>query len=1242
MSIAYRGSSGLTVATLLLIATAHAQESQRPRAPGAPPPVSATADTVRATIPFFPLGESPLALAGDVRPGMFVSAVGRRAIAMGTEDGRFELWSWPIKWLHDFELYFQIPKYVEPIPGSSIARRMIERPEGVTIEYAYEQFTVRQHVFVPLDLPAVVMLLEVDAVRPLDIIARWTPDIHFAWPAGLGGQYLIWEANAQAFLFSEGKGKTNAFLGSPAVTRASDVPAHMLAAERPELVLAVGGAGEHYTVPNLGEPPGHNVNLHVAYIPIVLAGGDMPRDSALALYRRLITPGAAEREWRRRVAHADSMQSTQLVLRSPDTLLNRAVEYAKVNLDESMVCNPDLGCGLVAGYGLSGGASDRPGFGWFFGGDASINSFAMTGAGQRELVRQGTLRFFAAYQRADGKITHEISQSAGKIPWFTEYPYAYYHGDTTPFWILAFGEYWRQTADTALLRELWPNLLKAYQWSRQTDSDGDGLMENPRAGAGALEVGDLQIGILSDVYLSGVWVSALDRFARMAQVMGLPALADSARDIRVRALRTMESRLWMPALKQYAFALLKDGTVNENLTSWPATAMSFDVFDQAHGADMAARLASSEIMTDWGARPLAASSSLFDPLHYNNGAVWPFVTGWVSLAQYRYHNAAAGKFALDAIVRTGFDEARGRNPEVISGRFYKPLDTAVPQQFFATSMVLTPLIRGLLGLDVDAPAHRLTLAPHLPPDWDSVAVDNIPFGAGAVSVRLTRSSSGFRAELWQHGGTGAIDVVFSPALPLGAKTSVETAQTPGDMHATTGGVLRDSLTLRVPYSGGWSIVPPESRPAIGDRSVAPRVLSERLVNGVYTVAVEGPAGRTYPFQIREADHWRDVEVSVPAGGNADGYARTTLSLRPTSTGMSVISPRVSKAPFGRLPDGTLVDGYTIHNAGGMSLHVITYGAIITSLRTRDRGGRFDDIVLGFDDLDGYLHDPPYFGAIVGRYANRIAKGRFSLNGRTYQLPVNNGPNSLHGGTRGFDKVVWNATPFENDSAAGVVLTHVSPDGDMGYPGRLDVRVTYTLNDHDELVVDYLATTNKPTPVNLSQHSYFNLAGDGRRDILDHVLQLDADRFTPVDSTLIPTGELAPVAGTPFDFRTPTAIGARIGQADQQLRFGLGYDHNFVLEQRGPGLQHVARVVEPGTGRTMDISSDQPGIQFYSGNFLDGTIRGKAGRVYAHRYGFCLETQHFPDSPNQPSFPSTILRPGERYTTRTVFRFGTKD
>jgi len=299
----------------------------------------------------------------------------------------------------------------------------------------------------------------------------------------------------------------------------------------------------------------------------------------------------------------------------------------------------------------------------------------------------------------------------------------------------------------------------------------------------------------------------------------------------------------------------------------------------------------------------------------------------------------------------------------------------------------------------------------------------------------------------------------------------------------------------------------------------------------------------------------------------------------------------------------------------------------------------DDVVLGYDTLEGYLQPPtPYFGAIVGRYANRIAQARFTLDGQTYSLAANNGPNHLHGGLKGFDKVLWQAEPFERPDEIGVVFTYTSRDGEEGYPGTLKVRLTYTVTARNELRVDYQATTDKATPVNLSQHTYFNLAGDGRRDVLGHVLTINANRFTPVDPTLIPTGELANVEGTPFDFRAPTAIGARINADDEQVKRGRGYDHNFVINATDGALVHAAHVYEPTTGRTLDIYTDQPGVQFYSGNFLDGTITGKGGRVYQHRYGFCLETQHFPDSPNHPDFPSTILRPGQEFRSTTLFAF----
>lgn len=364
-----------------------------------------------------------------------------------------------------------------------------------------------------------------------------------------------------------------------------------------------------------------------------------------------------------------------------------------------------------------------------------------------------------------------------------------------------------------------------------------------------------------------------------------------------------------------------------------------------------------------------------------------------------------------------------------------------------------------------------------------------------------------------------------------------------------------------------------------------------------------------------------------------------LSCAPKEAAMS---RSVTQAPFGKTPDGTLVDLYTLANPHGIEVRAMTYGGIIVSLKTPDRDGNPGDIVLGYDDLEHYVANSPYFGAIIGRYGNRIAKGHFTLDGQTYTLAVNNGQNALHGGLQGFDKRVWRAHPVQTDSTVGVVFQYASVDGEEGYPGKLDVQVTYTLTDDDRLVIDYYATTDKATLINLTQHSYFNLGGDGSGDVLGQELMINASHYTPVDSTLIPTGDIAPVDGTPFDFRTLTPIGARINADNQQLTNGGGYDHNFVLNRTDADagkLVHAAEAVDPGTGRTLDIYTDQPGIQFYSGNFLDGTITGKDGHVYGHRNAFCLETQHYPDSPNQPSFPSTVLRPGEKYQTRTVWEFG---
>jgi len=344
-------------------------------------------------------------------------------------------------------------------------------------------------------------------------------------------------------------------------------------------------------------------------------------------------------------------------------------------------------------------------------------------------------------------------------------------------------------------------------------------------------------------------------------------------------------------------------------------------------------------------------------------------------------------------------------------------------------------------------------------------------------------------------------------------------------------------------------------------------------------------------------------------------------------------------PFGTTPNGDAVEIFTLTNAHGLVVRATNFGGRIVSLLAPDRAGRPGDVVLGYDSLDDYVNDPGYFGAIIGRHANRIAQARFTVDGVTHRLVANDGHNHLHGGPGGFHTVVWRAAPVDAEGATGVEFSTTSPDGDQGYPGTLDARVGYTLTDQNELIVDYVATSDKATPVNLTQHSYFNLAGAGSGDILGHLLQINADSMTTVDESRIPTGALVPVAGGPFDFRLPTAIGARIEARDEQLRRGGGYDHNFVLNREGAGLVHAARVVHPESGRTLDIHTTEPGLQFYSGNFLDGSILGKASRPHPHRGGLCLEPQHYPDSPNRPAFPDTILRPGSTYSSRTLFAFG---
>lgn len=355
--------------------------------------------------------------------------------------------------------------------------------------------------------------------------------------------------------------------------------------------------------------------------------------------------------------------------------------------------------------------------------------------------------------------------------------------------------------------------------------------------------------------------------------------------------------------------------------------------------------------------------------------------------------------------------------------------------------------------------------------------------------------------------------------------------------------------------------------------------------------------------------------------------------------VAVAQPAVTATSFGKTADGQNVQIYTLRNRHGMEARITNYGGIVVSLTAPGADGKFEDVVLGYKTLDDYMNPPfPYFGAIIGRYGNRIAKGRFTLNGVEYKLAVNNGENHLHGGLKGFDRVIWGAQQRNTAAGPALLLNYVSKDGEEGYPGNLRVIVVYTLTNNNELKIQYTASTDKDTVINLTHHSYFNLAGEGNGDILDHRVVLKASRFVPTDAGSIPTGELKNVAGTPFDFLSAHTIGERINQDDQQLKFGNGYDHTWVINGRNGVLRQAASVYEPTTGRVMEVWTTEPGVQFYTGNFLDGSRPGKSGKPYPRRTGFCLETQHFPDSPNRPNFPTTTLRKGTTYRSTTIYRF----
>jgi glycogen debranching enzyme len=793
-------------------------------------PVARTAEPpALPSVSRFEVAASPIGLRGDARPHQYLGVVGPRAAWLGTETGEAELWVHPLKLASGFRLDFRIPDYAEPVRGRDVARSVEVRPEATTITYSHAAFTVRQHVMAPLDEPGLLVLLEIDATRPLDVVASFRAVLQYAWPAGLGGQYAFWSAEDKAFVLSESLRRRNAFIGSPWAASATSHPAH-----------ALPDAPSRFTIPV--DPARAAREL----VPIAIAAGTGSRAEIAAVYRRLIA--RAPELYAARVEHARRLREDALRIDSPDDRLDLALEWAKVNLDEQTACNPDLGCGLVAGWGPSG-ESARPGFGWFFGGDAAINSLAMAATGQWAAARDG-LRFLAKYQRADGKIPHEVSQSAALIPWFDQYPYAYYHADTTPFFLLALHRQWMASGDAAFLEELWPAAQKAWAWCLPHDTDGDGLIENTTGGLGAIEVGEIGDEIHQDVYLAAVFTRAAGAMAEMAAARADAALAAQARGIASKASASIESRYWIEAAGHHAFGVLRSGRANDTLTVWPATAAAFGLFEPGHARRTLSALGSHALTADWGARMLTTRSPLYDPAHYNMGAVWPFVTGFLALGHYQYQRPWAGYPLIDALARMSFDWARGRHPELLSGDRYRPLDAAVPQQFFATSMLVSPIVYGLLGFEADAPAGRARLAPQLPPQWDRLKVEGLAVGESRLDVVFEPRPQGLRVRVVPRGKPLLLELRPMPppgALRLSARLDGRSVPASAAVRVPLQAAPR---VVELRWEGGLAVEPPLVELEPGRADLGPRILDFALVDGGWRLAVEGLSGSSARFRLR--------------------------------------------------------------------------------------------------------------------------------------------------------------------------------------------------------------------------------------------------------------------------------------------------------------------------------------------------------------------------------------------------------
>ncbi|MDZ7266621.1 MAG: GH116 family glycosyl hydrolase [candidate division KSB1 bacterium] len=788
-------------------------------------------------LPAFRLHANDLELSRAARPGTYFDKAGSKFAILGFESGTFEAWAYPLKLFRNFEFAFLLGNSTRPLTGGELVRHIAVTPEATTLTFTHQSFTLRAIFITPLAEPGAIILLAVNASAPLTIVCSFLPVLQPMWPAGLGGQYARWDDGMKAYLISESSRRHHAWLGSPAATGISYTPAHMLSDQPNQFKIEIP------------QPAA----VRGKFIPLIMAGGRGQRETIRAVYERLADH--PEKYYQENYEYFRRLRATTLQIATPNRELNLAFEWAKVAYDNLRVDHPGLGKGLVAGLGVSG-TSGRPGFGWFFGGDAYINSFSMNSYGAFAAVQEA-LAFTQKWQRRDGKMAHELSQAEGYLNWFQDYPYGYLHGDTTPFYLCAMYDYYAASGDAAFIRKSWPSLQRAFQWCLTTDANGDGLMDNRQAGLGALEFGSLT-DIETDIYLAAVWVRAATVMPDLARVAGKPNFARTAARVAERAQAAFGHKFWDSARRHYAYAFNAGGEQVAEVTPWPAVGLMWQLGDPEHSAATLLKLNAAELSTDWGVRSLSNKSPLFEPLNYNYGAVWPFLTSWVATAQFQHHFALQGYNSLLTSVRHTFDNALGCVTEVFSGAQNIWPQEAVAHQGFCSAGVVLPLVRGLLGLTANTPARKISFAPHFPADWERVTIRNFRAGEASCDFDFHRGEAQLGL-LVSLRNAPPCSVQFAPALGIGSRMVSVTINGRGvpfrevvssqTIQPVVNFLLRDSASISVNFVPTVELLPPVITSNTGDHNQGLKVIAIKREGRVLSVEVEGLAGERYELEV---------------------------------------------------------------------------------------------------------------------------------------------------------------------------------------------------------------------------------------------------------------------------------------------------------------------------------------------------------------------------------------------------------